>query len=43
MEVDNTAWKKKLTPQQKAEYKAEKRDEMQNLFKKIDEGVKTVF
>lgn len=37
------AWKKKLTPQQKAEYKAEKREEMQNLFKRIDEGVKTVF
>ena len=43
MEVDNTAWKKKLTPQQKAEYKAEKREEMQNLFKKIDDGVKAVF
>ncbi|WP_173386656.1 ArdC-like ssDNA-binding domain-containing protein [Ruminococcus flavefaciens] len=42
-EVDNTAWKKKLTPQQKAEYKAEKREEMQNLFKKIDDGVKAVF
>ena len=38
MEVDNTSWKKKLTPQQKAEYKAEKREEMQNLFKKIDDG-----
>ncbi len=33
----------KLTPQQKAEYKAEKREEMQNLFKKIDDGVKAVF
>ena len=43
MEVDNTAWKKKLTPQQKAEYKAEKREEIQNLFKKIDDGVKAVF
>ena len=43
MEVDNTAWKKKLTPQQKAEYKAEKREEMQNLFQKIDDGVKAVF
>ena len=43
MEVDNTAWKKKLTPQQRAEYKAEKREEMQNLFKKIDDGVKAVF
>ena len=43
MEVDNTSWKKKLTPQQKAEYKAEKREEMQNLFKKIDDGVKAVF
>ena len=42
-EVDNTAWKKKLTPQQKAEYKAEKREEMRNLFKKIDDGVKAVF
>ena len=40
MEVDNTSWKKKLTPQQKAEYKAEKREEMQSLFKKIDDGVK---
>ena len=37
------AWKKKLTPQQKAEYKAEKREEMQNIFKKIDDGVKAVF
>ena len=36
-------WKKKLTPQQKAEYKAEKREEMQALFKKIDDGVKAVF
>ena len=43
MEVDNTSWKKKLTPQQKAEYKAEKREKMQNLFKKIDDGVKDVF
>jgi len=43
MEVDNTAWKKKFTPQQKAEYKAEKREEMQSLFKKIDDGVKAVF
>lgn len=43
MEVDNTAWKKKLTPQQKAEYKAEKREKMLNLFKKIDDGVKAVF
>ena len=42
-EVDNTAWKKKLTPQQKAEYKAEKHEEMQSLFKKIDDGVKAVF
>ena len=42
-EVDNTAWKKKLTPQQRSEYKAEKREEMQNLFKKIDDGVKAVF
>lgn len=42
-EIDNTAWKKKLTPQQKAEYKAEKREEIQNLFKKIDERVKDVF
>ena len=40
---DNTSWKKKLTPQQKAEYKAEKREEMQNLFKRIDDGVKAVF
>ena len=39
MEVDNTSWKKKLTPQQKAEYKAEKCEEMQNLFRKIDDGV----
>lgn len=37
------AWKKKLTPQQKAEYKAEKREEMQSLFKKINDGVKAVF
>ena len=36
-------WKKTLTPQQKAEYRAEKREEMQNLFKKIDDGVKAVF
>ena len=42
-EVDNTAWKKTLTPQQRSEYKAEKREEMQNLFKKIDDGVKAVF
>ncbi|WP_303806389.1 ArdC-like ssDNA-binding domain-containing protein [Ruminococcus flavefaciens] len=42
-EVDNTAWKKRLTPQQKAEYKAEKREKMQSLFKKIDDGVKAVF
>ena len=39
---DNTSWKKKLTPQQKAEYKAEKREEMQNLFKKIDDGVRAL-
>ena len=42
-EVDNTAWKKKLTLQQKDDYKAEKREEMRNLFKKIDDGVKAVF
>ena len=36
-------WKKKLTQQQKAEYKAEKREEMQELFKQIDDGVKAVF
>ena len=42
-EVDNTAWKKKLTTQQKAEYKAEKREEMQEMFKQIDDGVKAVF
>ena len=34
---------KALTPQQKAEYKTEKREEMKNLFKKIDDGVKAVF
>ena len=39
----SASWKKKLTPQQKAEYKAEKREEMQSLFKKIDDGVKAVF
>ena len=32
-----------LTPQQKAEYKTEKREEMKELFKKIDDGVKAVF
>ena len=36
-------YKKKLTPRQKAEYKAEKREEMKELFKKIDDGVKAVF
>jgi len=34
---------KKLTPQQTTEYKAEKREDMQSLFKKIDDGVKAVF
>ena len=38
----SASWKKKLTPQQKAEYKAEKREEMQNLFKKIDDGVRAL-
>lgn len=37
------AWKKKLTPQQKADYKAEKREEVRELFQKIDDGVKSVF
>ena len=36
-------YKKKLTPRQKAEYKAEKQEEMKELFKKIDDGVKAVF
>lgn len=36
-------YKKKLTPRQKAEYKAEKLEEMKELFKKIDDGVKAVF
>ncbi len=41
--ASSAPWKKKLTPQQKAEYKAEKREEMRDLFTKIDEGVKEVF
>lgn len=37
------AWKKKLTPKQKADYKAKKKEEMDDLFHRIDEGVKAVF
>lgn len=37
------AWKKKLTLQQKADYKAEKREKIKKLFQKIDDGVKFVF
>lgn len=37
------AWKKNLTQQQKAAYKEQKREEMDELFRRIDEGVKNVF
>lgn len=37
------AWKKQYTPEQKAEYRAQKRAEMEQLFNRIDEGVKQVF
>lgn len=39
--VRSIPWKK-LAPHQKAEYKDEKREEMQALFQKIDDGVKAV-
>lgn len=37
------AWKKQYTPEQKAEYRAQKRAEMEQLFHRIDEGVEQVF
>ena len=37
------AWKKQYTPEQKAEYQAQKRAEMEQIFHRIDEGVKQVF
>jgi len=37
------AWKKKLTVREKEEYKEKKKEEMGDLFQKIDDGVKAVF
>ena len=37
------AWKKKLTVKEKEEYKEKKKEEMSDLFQRIDEGVKAVF
>lgn len=36
-------WKKKLTVKEKEEYKEKKKEEMSDLFQRIDEGVKAVF
>ena len=37
------AWKKRLTVREKEEYKEKKKEEMGDLFQRIDEGVKAVF
>ena len=37
------AWKKKLTVKEKEKYKEKKKEEMSDLFQRIDEGVKAVF
>ena len=37
------AWKKRLTIREKEEYKEKKKEEMGNLFQRIDDGVKAVF
>ena len=37
------AWKKNYTPEQRAEYQRRQQQEMQELFKRIDEGVEAVF
>lgn len=37
------AWKRKLTTQEKSEYKAKKKEELAKLFQQIDEGVQAVF
>ena len=42
-ERDRMAWKKKLTVKEKEEYKEKKKEEMGDLFRKIDEGVRAVF
>ena len=37
------AWKKNYTPEQRAEYQRKQQQEMQELFKRIDEGVEAVY
>ena len=37
------AWKKRLTVREKEEYKEKKKEEMGDLFQRIDDGVKAVF
>ena len=37
------AWKKKLTPQEKEDYKAKKKETLTKLFQQIDDGVQAVF
>lgn len=37
------AWKKRLTVKEKEEYKEKKKEEMGDLFQRIDDGVKAVF
>lgn len=37
------AWKKSYTPEQRAEYKRKQQQEMESMFKKIDDGVQAVF
>lgn len=36
-------WKKRLTPQEKDDYKAKKKEELAKLFQQIDDGVQAVF
>lgn len=37
------AWKKQFTPEERAAYQAEKRAEIEDIFKRIDAGVQQVF
>lgn len=39
----NMAWKKQFTPEERAAYQAEKRAEIEDIFKRIDAGVQQVF
>lgn len=39
----NMAWKKQFTPEERAAYQAEKRAEIEDIFKRIDAGVQRVF